>query len=595
MAKALDTVGPVLQPGAPAPPDYYRNHLLRVLRFVRTRHVDLLMPVDLGFMLAIDRLGATAQRLFARLIGRKGPLLRLDRIDYAEVPDLDAAIKQLSAAGLVLLDAQASPEVLLGLLTRAELQAQFKAAVGRDGGRAAGTGRASPTKAALIAAILDRWPLPCIRARVREVSPWLAVAGWPSLKLAQLLFFGDSHRNLSVFVLEDLGWVRYEDYPLDGKGRLFANRGELDAYLRARQLKALLHGLDERPGIARPLAKALRECPAPPSRLERKTLNRALNHAGRWFERARAFDEALACYAASTAHPARQRQVRILQRRGEDASAAILLENMLLAPWHPEEADFAERFASGRCRSASPAPTTVIELPAPPDRDLERFAMDLLTDRGGTAWHLENHLPQGLAALAFWDVLFAPAPGAFLHPYQDAPLDLFWDDFAKVRAPAIAARKRQLADAAQFGRILRSTFAAKVGTANQLMSWRHFDGHLLERLLAAVPHRQLLGLACRVIDSPAAARTGFPDLLVVSGDDYEFVEVKGPRDSLQPTQRLWFKFLIGHGFNARVLKFKKASQGGKDGAVPSPRLKAPAAKGRDAGSPASAPALSVGG
>ena len=571
MAKAADSIGPVLQPGAPAPPDYYRNNLLRVLRFVRTRHVDLLAPVDLGFMLAIDQLGTAAQRLFARLIGRKGPLLRLDRIQYAEVPDLAAAIEQLSAAGLLLVDADAPPEALLRLLTRAELQAQFKTVNGPAGGASASAGQASPTKPALIAAILNRWPAACIRAGVQEVSPWLAVAGRPSLQLAQLLFFGDSHRDFSVFVLEDLGWVRYEDYPLDRKGRLFAHRGELDAYLRARQLRELTHCLDELPGIARPLAKALRERPAPPSRLERKTLNRALNHAGRWFERAGEFAEALACYAASTAHPARERLVRVLLRKGDADAVAALLEAMRKAPWSLEEADFAERFLlrlRGHRERQGP-PTTVVELAAPPNGDIEPFAMRFLTKGGGDAWHLENHLPQGLAALAFWDVLFAPAPGAFLHPYQDGPLDVFWDDFANVRAGAIAAKKRRLADAEQFRRILRDTFAAKVGTANRLISWRHFDGDLLERLLAAVPHRQLLGLACRVIENPAAARTGFPDLLVVRGDDYELVEVKGPTDALQPTQRVWFRFLVGNGFNARVLKFKVAkgvaAQGGRSG------------------------------
>ena len=555
----------MLQPGAPAPPDYYRNNLLRVLRFVRTRHVDLLTPVDLHFMLAIEGISTAAQRLFARLIGRKGPLLRLDRIEYAEVQDAKAAIEELRAAGLVHLGADAPSEDLLRLLTRAELRTQFEAASGEGGPTTAFAGRTPANKPALIAAIAELCSKPDIRARVQGVSPWLTTAGGPSLQVAHLLFFGDSHRDFSVFVLEDLGRVRYEDYPLERNGRLFANRNELDAYLQARQLRELVRCLDEQPVLARPLAKALRERPAPPSRLERNTLNRALNRLGRRFERAGEVDEALACYAASTAHPARERQVRILRRMHKEAAAAALLEAMRQAPWDLEEAAFAERCPSassvaglGRRHPCVGPPLTVIELAATPDGDIERFAMTMLTEGGGEVWHLENHLPRGLAALAFWDVLFAPVPGAFLHPYQDGPLDLFWDDFAKVRAPAIAAKKRQLADAEEFGRILRSTLAAKVGTANRLMSWRHFDAHLLERILTAVPHRQLLSLACHVINNPAAARTGFPDLLVINDGAYEFVEVKGPTDVLRPTQRIWFKFLTDNGFNARVLKFRVA-------------------------------------
>ena len=204
-----------LRPGAPPPPDYYRNNLLRVLRFVRTRHVDLLRPVDLGFMFAVEGLSAAAQRLFARLTGRKGALLRLDRIDYAEVSDLPAAMDELSRAGLVELDAEAPVEALLGLLTRAELLSQFKVPDGAGCAAPLLKRQSNATKPALITGIAERCAAPCIRARVPAVSRWLAVRGRPSLQLAQLLFFGDSRRDLSVFVLEDLGWMRYEDYSVD--------------------------------------------------------------------------------------------------------------------------------------------------------------------------------------------------------------------------------------------------------------------------------------------------------------------------------------------------------------------------------------------
>ena len=108
------------------------------------------------------------------------------------------------------------------------------------------------------------------------------------------------------------------------------------------------------------------------------------------------------------------------------------------------------------------------------------------------------------------------------------------------------------------GRILRSTLAAKVGTANRLMSWRHFDAHLLERILTAVPHQRLLSLACHVINNPAAARTGFPDLLVINDGAYEFVEVKGPTDVLRPTQRIGSNSSPTTASMPELLKFRVA-------------------------------------
>lgn len=530
-----------LRPGVAPPADYYRRNLLRILRFVLAEHGDLLKPTDVRFIAAVEAVGVAAQRLFARLVSRKGPLLRRDRLAYGEVPDLDAALEELAAAGLVALNPQAPGERLLSLLTCAELRTHFT----QGGGG----------KAQLIARTLAQHGEPCIVRRMGRLCPWLAVPSQSSLSLAQLLFFGEPHRDLSTFILEDLGWVRYEDYPLDRSQRLFQDRGQLDAYLRARLLNEASHWLDEQPGIAKPLGRALRQCAAPHSRLEAKTLSRALNRLGRWLERKGAPRDALACYRASTSHPNRERQVRILHRQGAREAAEALLQAMRRSPSCAEEADFARHFGQRRKRPP-PNITEVRELP-PADVPVERFAMQLLTASGGEAWHLENLLPRGLAALAFWEVLFAPAPGAFLNPYQDAPLDLYWADFAKVRQDAIARRRRLLAHPQRFAEILRATCRTKAGVANRLMSWRHITPDLVDRLLAAIPHRQLLHLACRVIENPAAARTGFPDLLVLGGaSDYEFVEVKGPTDSLRPAQRRWLEHLHSHGFNARVLKFK---------------------------------------
>ena len=532
---------PSLRPGAPPPPDYYRNNLLRLAHFVMAERSDLLAPQERRGLTAILAANRPAQRLLARLIARKGPLLRLDRINYAEVDDSVAALAALADAGLVQLNPEAPVRELLALLTRVELREQFKMPDG--------------PKQGLIETIVERHAEPCIRAAVAARSTWLAVACQPSLRLAQLLFFGDGHRDLSVFVLEDLGWRRYENYSLSPDQRLFRDRDEVDRYLRARLFSEATRNLDRLPGMAQPLSKALAERCAPPSRLEEKTLNRACNRLGRWFERAGDWQAALGCYAASTAHPARERRVRILRRIGDQEAARSLLRSIAQAPKCAEEADFAARFGQRR-RRLGPKTTTTALGSAAADR-IEQCAMALLAADGGEAWHLENHLPRGLAGLAFWEVVFAPVPGAFLNPYQDAPLDLHWHDFATSRAEAIAAQKAVLADPAQFAEALRSTLRAKLGVANRLVSWRHIDGYLLERMLETVPHEALLRLACRVIDNPGATRTGFPDLLVLYGTgDYELVEVKGPTDSLQPAQRQWFNYLEGNGFKARVLKFK---------------------------------------
>ena len=104
---------------------------------------------------------------------------------------------------------------------------------------------------------------------------------------------------------------------------------------------------------------------------------------------------------------------------------------------------------------------------------------------------------------------------------------------------------------------LAETFERKAGIANRMVSWRHFDATVLNVLLSYVPEPALLALARHVIRWPYRTRNGFPDLTVVYGpDNYEFVEVKGPTDQLQPGQRVWLSALDDLGMPARVLKFK---------------------------------------
>ena len=539
--KPAAPLDPILDRKVPPPPDYYRDNLLRVLRYVASEHGDLLADQDLTFIAKFQSVGVPSQRLYARLITRKGPWLRQDKLAYREVYELDAALLELAANELVELTPEAPAESLLPLFVKAELAELF--ALDR------------PRKDALLTAILSRYPDPLIRERLLRVSPWLAVTHKHSLSVAQLLFFGDGHRDLSAFVLEDLGMVRYETYSVSRERRLFENREALTRYLRLRGLSNLSHRVGDYPSIAPAVVERVIASGEGRNRLEQRLRQRTLNRLGRWFERWHAIDAALDCYGWADQPPARERRVRLLTKLGDEFGANALLDEIRANPDTPEEEDFGERF--GHRGGGVKPPTTICTLSGAVVDDIEGHAIRHLASLGGEGWHLENALPLGLTALAFWDVIFAPVEGAFLNPYQTGPVDLYWQDFANIRAKEIAVQTDRLSDPRAFEAELKTTWQAKFGVANQLMSWRHIDDYLLQRVLETVPHELLLRLVCHIIQNLASRRTGFPDLLVLYGtSEYEFVEVKGPTDQLQPTQRMWFKYLLGHGYPARVIKFK---------------------------------------
>jgi hypothetical protein len=538
---------PSLVRQVPPPPDYYARNLRFVLDAVAGRSGDLLDADEQDFLQSFQRASIPAQRLFARLVSRTGRWLRLDSLNYTEVGDRAAALDELCTAGLAVRNPCAPAEIVLGLLTRPELAALFPRVSAR-------------TKPEWIARCVNRYSDEHIRARVGGVCPWVSVGGGRAFAVCCVLFFGGDRQDLSAFVLQDLGVLRYEPYPLRADTRAFEHRRELDRYLLCRRLAPWAERLDQVPQAAAALRCALSA--APLSRTEQRIRDNILNRVGRWRERRGEWQEALRCFEAASSHPARERRARILRRLGDEAAVAALLAEMLADPWAPEEQDFARRFAPRGAAARRPSADTRItecRLGGPTPPAIERHALDLLTANGGHGWHLENHLPLGLAGLAFWEEIFTAVKGAFSHPFQLAPRDLFWPDFARSRQAALAARVVTLEPAGGFEAHVRSVYAAKHGTANRLVHWGAITAELLDTLFHNVPERALLKLAAYTLFNLGRARAGFPDLLLVYGRNaWELVEVKGPTDQLQPGQRIWLGALHDMGLPARVLRFKSA-------------------------------------
>lgn len=535
-----------LEPGKPPPQHYYAENLLTVVHTVLERYGDVLDSAERCFGARILALPAPALRLYARLIGRRGPLIREDRLVYDEVGDLQAALRCLADAKLVERCPEAPGTILCGLMRRPELEVLFAPELAH-----APTGGAKADRVAWVAA---RTPVAFLRWRLRRAFAWLAVASANHLDLYRLLFFGDRRQDLTTFVMRDLGVHRYEPIELCRETRLFANRTSLTRYLDLVAVHDEVVALGKRPDIdtcAEQVLDFVARLGEPiGNRTMERRRSRVLNQLGRNLERAGADEWALRCFGLSTLAPARERRMRILHRRGDRGGVERLRREVLSDPETTLEADFAARFARRGRRPA--VPTTEIELDAVPRMPIEQYAASLCTASGGTAWHLENDLPMAIFALAYWSWMFAPVEGAFLHPFQVGPQDLFWPDFFAARAnmcPDPLARPLKAR--------LRRAARAKAGTANRLFSWHRCPLEVVETVIDAMPEADLRTLLAIVRDDLAGKRSGFPDLTVVYGPGrYEFIEVKGPTDQLQAHQHLWIQALRAGGLPVRVLRFR---------------------------------------
>ncbi|TKB50250.1 VRR-NUC domain-containing protein [Ferrimonas sediminicola] len=530
----MDT--PLPAAGADLAPDYYLSNFNLLVRHVVDRCRHLLSADELAWLIRFNALGPAPQRLLVRLLSRKGPLFRLDKLRYDEIPDLHHCAKALVDARLARWHPAPGWQELASLCTKRELLALVPEA----------DARLSKTE---LLASLAPLPLPEHRLSV------LALEQRAILDTLRLLYFGNLHQDLAQFVVSDLGIQRFESYPLTADGLEIDSRETLEAWLSQEVLsRECQRCLEQRDGDALlQLAPGL-PGPLPWPELERKRQKTALLVAREW-ERREAFDQALVLYRQSTLPPSRERQARIALKRQRSLRAVTLVTRMLVSPLDEQEATVAARLGKQLARQGhwhwSPLTTH-----APKQERLvlansgERVELQVAAHYAAAGWRVfycENALLNGLLGLVIWPSMFAPVAGAFVNPYQQGPRDLYRPEFVPRRQASLRAELANWTPER-----LLERYRLKQGIANPLVQWDRFPADLAEQALHSLPRALLSACFERLLFDLRGNRSGHPDLFLVQGRQARWLEVKGPGDRLQDNQSRWLNFLEGQGARVSV-------------------------------------------
>lgn len=535
----------MLTPLTAPPKDYYQNNCITLFETVLAQYGFLLEAQEQTALQHYLRASNDAQRLMARLLGRKGPYFRASSLDYDELADRDGAIDELATAGLVAINPLMPADALLGLINKPELIDIFPQLDKRL------------SKSQMMLMLLDQRADVQISTQIyahTEVVAILEPAVW---RKALYIYFGAARQDWSTFVRRDLGQIEFEQVPLSAQfdsQKLFAEDQRL------RRMSELSHRLDEQTQLATDLMRQLRK--EPEDRWLRRRRNRTLLRVARHLERQQALPEAASCYALVQAHPARERRVRVLTRLRQERTAQQLLADIRETPLNEEELQFAERFGK---RNAGYQPTVLTHVIADTldateiETSIEATALKLLIKQGLADWgcHVENALVRTLTGLMYWPVIFLPLPGAFTNPFQAAPNDLYHEDFSAARSAQISELEQHLADDDCLRRHLLSMACSKAGIANELVSWSLLDTLPLSQVLEVMPLADIRRLSRFMLHNLSERRSGLPDLFVAEPDGgYRLIEVKGPGDQLQPGQRVWLKHLHQLQIPSCVLRLK---------------------------------------
>ncbi len=539
---------PLLKAQEAAPADYYQNNFAEVFAYVLTAYQEIL-PEDLEHSLgAYLQADDDAQRLFARLLTRNGPIFLEPSLRYAEVSNSHHALANLEALGLIRRNAAVPADWLLRVLKKSELLDLLDAA---------GRCHRSWAKERISHHILGVYSDQRIRQIASGHVAWFSLTAPWHWRLVQLLYFGQSDKDWSTQIRRDLGQVRYETVELS-QAR-FTSPQSLQTYLRERELRSYIFRLDEHPLLLPGLVDELSE---PMADIEARRLRqRNLLRLGKWCEQHEALGEALRLYAKAEIPPARERRVRIHAKLGNSESCEHLLKQINQSPLSATEKIFSERF--GQRRKGYQPPTTIWSVESDCDFDdtsVENFVLEaLLEQHGGWGIHSENAVLKTLTGLVYWDAIFSAVPGAFTNPFQSAPHDLLAHEFASARIEELAIIEARVDDDRALVERMTDTANLKWGTANPLVSWGLLQSVPLNHWLEVVPLTWVRQLSAFLIRNLGDYRKGFPDLFLCYEDGTaEFVEVKGPTDQLQPQQRAWFAILRDMGIDARIVKLKAA-------------------------------------
>jgi len=523
--------------------DYYLNNFITLLDYVLERYQSLLSQQEKQFVFVLKSVSLPAARLYVRLILRTGPYFRQDKIQYKEVTNLDQAIDELKNNDLLQVNDNFPTVEVLYCLTRTELIALCKALQ-----LPAGINKLK--KKQLIDAIAKD-PSQLIENYLKQYYVFLLPIQKEIVQVFRLLFFGNLYQDMSEFILEDIGVVRFEKYRIREQDRLFLSRQILDQTLLFININGDLQlAIEDHDSIE--VMDILEKLSAVevthPNLIGRK--QKSLLMGARYLERIKDWNNALNFYQQSNCPPSRERRVRILEKQNRNAEAFELLNQIKIEPKDDSEEEFVTIFSEKLNKKlnlpyAKRRRLNFVQifctLENKPEVKVEQVVLEHFQNQGWQGFFAENLLWNSLLGLYFWDIIFASSPGAFFNPYQRGPKDLFNLEFYHNRQAAINSRLNELHSDKGYREVILHNFEEKCFTANYLVAWKYLTLDHLQLVLEYVPAKHLALIFEAMIRHLGPNRSGFPDLFICKEGRYQLIEVKGPGDQLQVSQKRWLK------------------------------------------------------
>ena len=553
----------IKQPVPDLSPFYYWENFKYVLGYVKKQYQNLLSESEIIFIQDFENLPKESQCLYLRLANRRALWFREEKLSYHEISDISLRINELMECGFIRFSSiHDSVDIasILSIFTKKECIAllaklpqfpTYPSSISKDdlvdlckpfGG--------------LLLQVLQEMPSRLICPLQLEYFAFI-----------QFLFFGTKFRDMSEFVIRDLGHRQYVVVNEEEFVPYFQSRKEAIDKWKISLWRERFYELSKDSTSTFELVESWNQEILPMmsdiSDVAVGPFERALFSLGRWLERMDSLEMALDIYEPSLSCSSLERRVRILAKLKRIDEAKALANVGLELAMTPNEAHFFEYFILKQnskkhikvvTQSLKKSPSLLIDIQW--KGNVEMGVIQYFKDLGYAAHFTENHLWKNLLGLITWELIFDEKQTGMHHPFQWAPSHYLTEVFTKGKEKEFEEKIALLGSIESFMKHASHIIAIHEGELNPLIDWYTLDVQLIREFLTRVPCLGLSNVLRYLWTHLSTHAKGFPDLFIFNDSEYQFVEVKSPNDHLSAIQYFWNDYLKKSGIETEIYRVK---------------------------------------
>jgi len=532
-------------------PFYYWENFNYVLGYVKKQYQNLLSDSEITFIQDFENLSKESQCLYLRLASRRATWFREEKLSYGEISNIPLGLNELGENGFIRF-ASTQDSVNLGPILSVFSK---KECIALASNLPHFPKYSSTISKEHLVDLCRPFSLEIMQVLNGIDSRLICPVQLEYFTFIQFLFFGTKFRDMSEFVIRDLGHRQYVEVNEEEFIPYFQTRKEAVEKWKISLWRENFHEMSKDPASIDELVQSWNQDILPMyvdiSDVAMGSFERALFSLGRWLERLGFLEMALDIYEPSLSSLSLERRVRILAKLKRIEEALMWANVGIEIAFSPKEIHFFEDFILKQnskkhikavTQSLKSSPTLLIDIKW--KGNVEMGVMHYFENLGYSAHFTENHLWKNILGILCWDLVFDEKQSGIHHPFQWAPSHYSSEGFTLGKEKDFEEKMGLLASIDSLMAHALHIKENHEGKLNPLIDWYTLDIELIRELVHRVPQESLAHVLRYLWTHLSTHAKGFPDLFVFKDSEYQFIEVKSPTDHLSAIQYFWHDFLI---------------------------------------------------